>query len=103
MRFLWKAFKVLLAIAFGIPLLIIALGVGFGILGAMVGLAILVLKLACVALLAWVVFRVVAGVFGGDRRAATPLPPRPLPPPDPHYQEAMRELEEALGERPPRR
>lgn len=101
-RFLWTTFKVLVALAIAIPLAILVLAVGFGVLGALIGLAVLALKLAVVALLAYGTFRLVGAMLGGRRPASAGPTPRPLPAPDPHYEAAMRELDEALGERPRR-
>lgn len=102
MRFLWKAIKVLIALAIVIPLGMLALAVGFGILGAVLGIAIFALKLAVFALLAYGAFKLLGAVFGERRPAPAAPAPRYLPPPDPHYEAAMRELDEALGERPRR-
>ena len=48
MRTLWTLFKFIIALAIAIPLGIVALALGLGILGALVGLAILSLKLVFV-------------------------------------------------------
>ncbi len=105
MRILWTTFKVLFLLAIAIPVGIVALALGFGVLGALLGLALLALKLAVAALLAYGTFKLVVALAGG-RRPAPPAGPVPhaLPAPDrdPHYEAAMRELDEALGERPRR-
>jgi len=100
MRILWTLAKVVLALAIGIPLSIIVLATALGVLGALVGLAILALKIAVAGLICWGVFRLVTGLF----RGSTPKPRQPviaqLPPVDPHYEAAMRELDHELGEVP---
>jgi hypothetical protein len=63
---------------------------------------VLALKLAVCALLAYGAFKLVGALLGGRRTAPVAPAPRPLPAPDPHYAAAMRELDEALGERPRR-
>ena len=102
MRFLWTTFKVLIALAIAIPVGILALALGFGVLGALLGLAVLALKLAVVALLAYGTFKLVVALAGGRRPAPAAPAPHALPAPDPHYEAAMRELDEVLGERPRR-
>ena len=107
MLFVWTTVKVILGLAIAIPLAVIVLAVSLGVLGALVGLAVLALKVAFFALVAVVLLRFVSRLLWGSpaprpaptRRAA--LPPA-APPADPHYEAAMRELEEALGERPRR-
>ena len=101
MRLLWTVLKVVVGLAIAIPIAIIVLATALGILGALVGLAVLALKLAFFALVAWGLFRLATRIFGG--------PPRPersaleaLPPADPHYEAAMRELDRELGELPRR-
>lgn len=96
MRPLWKFVKVAIALALVIPLSIIALTVALGVLGGLFGLAVLGLKLAFVGLLAWGVFRLVAGLWRGPARPPTPKV-KELPAPDPHYEAAMRELDRELG------
>jgi len=96
MRILWTLLKIVVALAIAIPLSIIVLGTALGILGAMVGLAIIALKFAIIGLIAWGAFRLVArlvGVSAGTaRRNALPE----AAPVDPHYEAAMRELDQEL-------
>lgn len=101
MRFIWTLVKVALAVAIVVPLCIIALGVGLGILGALFGLAIVVLKLAVLALVGYGVFKLAARLIGGPK-APTPPAVKQLPTYDPHYEAAMRELDRELGEVPRR-
>jgi hypothetical protein len=95
MRTLWTLLKIILALVIAIPLGIVALALGLGILGALVGLAILALKLVCVGLVGYGLFRLARHFFG-----TAPKPterPREFPAPDPYYQAAMRELDSHIG------
>jgi hypothetical protein len=98
MRVLWTFLKVVIALALAIPLCIIVLATALGILGALVGIAILALKVGIIALVGYTAFRLIARLVGGSSR----VPQRPvvkdLPPADPYYQAAMRELDRDLGE-----
>lgn len=96
MRVIWTLFKVVIALALVIPISIIVLATALGILGALIGVAILSLKIAVLALIGYGMFRLVARLLGGP---ATNTPKRieSLPPVDPHYEAAMRELDRELG------
>ncbi len=96
MRFFWSIIKIALALAIGIPLCLIALATTLGILGALVGLAMLVLRLALVGLVVYGVFRLARGLFGSSPKPKAPAV-HDLPPVDPYYQAAMRELDSELG------
>lgn len=101
MRLIWTLVKIVLAVAIVVPLCIIALGLGLGILGALIGLAVLSLKLAVLALIGYGVFKLATKLFGGSKTPAPP-PVKQLPTYDPHYEAAMRELDRELGEIPRR-
>lgn len=97
MRILWTLFKVALALAIGLPLAIILLATALGILGTLFGLAVVTLKFACIALVGWGAFKLISNVVGGSSKpkyvkAAT------VPPVDPYYEAAKRELDRELGE-----
>ena len=96
MKVLWTLFKVVIALALAIPLSILVLATALGVLGALVGVAILALKVAVCAAVGFVVFRVVARLLGGPSQ---PKRISELPPVDPHYEAAMRELDRELGVR----
>lgn len=104
MRILWTLVKIIVALAIAIPLGIIALGVTLGIFGVLIGLAVMALKLACVAFVGYGAYRLARHLFWPER---TPQPPqvRPLPDSerttDRYYEAAMRELDAELGP-PPR-
>ena len=95
---LWKVVKVVVALAVAVPLSIIVLAVALGILGALMGIAVLTLKLAVAGLVCWGMIRLFRFLLRGS-----PAPPARqaadrLPPPDPYYEVAMRELDRELGE-----
>ena len=100
MRILWTLIKVIIGLAIAIPLGIVALGVTIGVVGVVLGLAILALKLACVGFVGYGLYRLVRHLV-----APEPAPVRPvasLPMPDPYYDAAMRELDREMGRAPVR-
>ena len=97
MRFLWTFVKVVLVVALAVPVLIIALSTALGILGALVGLAVMGLRLAVVGLVVYGVFRLGVALFGG-RKQTEPMQVKDLPRVDPYYEAAKRELDQELGE-----
>lgn len=101
MRILWTLLKVIVGLAIAIPLGIIGLVLAVGILGSLLGLAVLALKLACIALIGYGLFRVVRTFFAPAPKPTTP-PARELPMPDPYYEAAMRELDAEMGNTPRR-
>ena len=97
MKLLWGLFKIVIVLCLAIPISIIVLATALGLLGALVGFAILALKVAVVALVGWGVFRVVTHLLGGPAKGENRTVQ--LPPVDPHYEAAMRELDQELGSR----
>ena len=97
---LWKLFKIVIALALAIPLSIIVLATALGVLGALMGLAVLVLKLAVVGLVGWGMFRLAGLLLRGSRSPRKRDEIRRLPPVDPYYEVAMRELDRELGDVP---
>ena len=101
MRLLWTFVKVVLTLCLVVPVAIIALSVSLGILGALVSIAVMVLRLAFFGLIVWGAFRLVAALFGWRRtpsvETGTPVI-RNLPRPDPYLEAAKRELDQELGE-----
>ncbi len=73
------------------------LATALGILGALVGVAVLVLKLAVFGFVGWVAFRLIARLVRGPSRDRRKGSIAELPPVDPHYEAAMRELDRELG------
>lgn len=102
MRPLWTLLKLILALAIIIPLGIIGASIAIGVLGALVALAFLVLKVAVLGAVAYGAFRLVARMFGWHSPARTPAAPPQLPPVDPYYESAMRDLDRELGHQPGR-
>ncbi len=96
MNMLWKVAKVVLVLAIGIPLAIIVLSTALGLLGALVGLAFMVLRLAIIGLVLYGGFRIAAALFGWRRSPSTPVV-KQLPPVDPYYAAAERELDQEIG------
>jgi hypothetical protein len=97
MRILWTTVKLVIALVVVVPISIIVLGVTLGLFGALIGLAIVTLRLAIFGLLAWGLFRLAGNLVGGRVRGAQSEAMPELPPPDPHYEAAMRELDRELG------
>lgn len=95
MRILWKLLKVIIGLAIAIPLVIVVLVTTVGILGAVLGIAIAALKLACLGLAAYGLYRV-ARFFLAPAPKPRPVAARQLPAADPYYEAAMRELDSAL-------
>jgi hypothetical protein len=96
MRILWTLFKIIIALVIAIPLGIVALTVGAGILGVLLGLAVLALKLVCVGFIGYGLFRA-ARYFFGPAPKPNAERMRELPSPDRYYQAAMRELDTHIG------
>ena len=96
MRILWTLLKVVVGLMVVLPVAIVALVFTIGVAGALLGLAIIALKLAFVGLLAYGAFRLARGMFGSH--APPPAVVRELPEPaDRYYEAAMRELDTELG------
>lgn len=96
MRILWTLFKVALVLCVGIPLAIILLATALGVLGALFGLAVVTLKWAVIALIGYGAFRLIANLMGGPK--TKPVSTQALPPVDPYYEAARRELDRELGD-----
>src|SRR5687767_7972312 len=99
MKALWTLLKVVIALLVVVPVSIIALATALGILGALVGLAVLALKLAVFGLIGWAAFRLIGHLVCGrsHSRRKSQVAELPLAPVDPHYEAAMRELDQELG------
>jgi predicted ferric reductase len=97
MRVLWTLFKIAIVLALGIPLAIILLATALGILGTLFGLAVLTLKWAVIALIGYGAFHLISNLMGGSSRSK-PVATKELPPVDPYYEAARRELDRELGD-----
>ena len=91
MRIIWTLLKVVIGLAIAIPLAIVIFATTLGVLGALIGLAFFALKLAILALIVLGAFKLVSRLFGSKPEPAGPRA-KALPPVDPHYAAAMREL-----------
>lgn len=98
MRLLWGVLKVLLVLALIVPLSIVALATALGIFGALVGLAFFALRIAVAGLVVWGVYRLAKAIFSGGSQNSVLAETRYLPPVDPHYEAAIRELDRELGD-----
>ena len=96
MRILWTLLKVVVGLAIAVPLGVLALAVTLGVLGTLFGLAVLTLKLACVALVGYGAFRLLRRLLGRSSGVRTRPTPE-LAAPDPYYRAAIRELDAELG------
>lgn len=94
MRILWTLVKIVIALAIVIPVGLLAMAMTLGIVGAVVGLAMMALRLAVLALCAYGVFRVARFFLAPSRKPAQPV--QQLPSVDPYYAAAMRELDSEL-------
>jgi hypothetical protein len=97
MKVLWTFLKVVLVLALLGPLAIIALATTLGILGALVGLAFFALRIAFVGFVIWGAYRLLKALFGSNEPKPVSPEVRSLPPRDPHYEAALRELDRELG------
>lgn len=97
MQLLWTFVKVVLALALAVAVAMIVLPTALGLIGMLIGLAVLTLRLAFFGLLAYGAFRLFTALFGGRKRTA-PVPLVEIPRPDPYYEAAKRELDQELGE-----
>jgi hypothetical protein len=97
MKALWTIGKVMLAVLVGIPLAMIAFGLLLGALGAVLGVLMLALRLAVIGVVVWLVYRLLSAMFGGAR-VPTTARVQALPPVDPYFEAAKRELDQELPE-----
>jgi hypothetical protein len=99
-RVLWTFVKIVIGLAVAIPLSILVLATALGILGTLIGVAILALKVAVIALIGYGAFRVIGHLVGGPARRTPSRVTPALPPTDRYYDAAMRELDRELGDVP---
>ncbi|HEY9229811.1 MAG TPA: hypothetical protein VIP11_24380 [Gemmatimonadaceae bacterium] len=90
MRVFWTLLKIIVGLAIAIPVGLLALALMAGFVGTLVGIAVLALKLACIGLVGYGLYRVARFMFAPK----TPAPVvHELPRSDPYYDAAMRELD----------
>ena len=92
MRILWTLFKVIIGLAIAIPAGLLVLALTVGVVGTVIGLAIAALKLAIIGFVGYGLYRVIRHLVAPWRTPAA-APVRDLPPVDPYYTAAMRELD----------
>jgi hypothetical protein len=90
MRIFVTLLKVIIGLAIAIPAGILVLALTVGVVGTLLGLAIAALKLAVIGLAGYGLFRVARFFLKPARK---PAPIRELPPVDPYYEAAMRDLD----------
>jgi hypothetical protein len=99
MTILWTLLKVALALVLVIPVSLLMLGV----VGTVLGLTVMLLRLALLGLLAYGAFKLVGRLMRGPSPRVEPKSTPRLTPADPYYQAAMRELDMELPEARARR
>jgi hypothetical protein len=97
MRLLWTLLKVAIGIVLVVPVCIIVLATVLGLFGALLGLAILALRIAVVGLIAYGAFRLIANLMRGPKARPEPKQLADAPKVDPYYEAAMRELDRDMG------
>jgi hypothetical protein len=97
MKVLWTLLKIVIGLVVVIPISILALAMALGILGALFGIAVLTLKLVAFGLVGWAAFRLISRLMRGPERGKRTRTIADLPPVDPHYEAAIRELDRELG------
>ncbi|HEY4302942.1 MAG TPA: hypothetical protein VGM82_00635 [Gemmatimonadaceae bacterium] len=95
MRILWTLLKVIVGLAIAIPVGIIILALTAGVLGTLLAFAIMALRLAIVGFVGYGIYRLAKHLFFSSPAPAPRI--RDLPPVDPYYNAAMRELDAELG------
>ena len=98
MRIFWTLIKVVIGLAIAIPVGMFVLALTAGVVTTLIGIAILALRLAVFGLVAYGAYRLVRFVFAPSKKVSAP-PMRELPPRDPYYDAALRELDAELGSR----
>jgi hypothetical protein len=94
MKVLWTLVKVALALVLLIPVSLLMLG----IFGTMLGLAILLLRVAVIGLLVYGSFKLIARLVRGPAPRVEYRSTPQLSSVDPYYQAAMRDLDQELPE-----
>ena len=91
MRILWTLLKVIVGLAIAIPVGFFVLALAAGVLGALLGLAVVALKIAFIGLAGYALYRLVRHMLAPAPKVSA-APHRELPAADPYYEAAMREL-----------
>ena len=88
MKVLWTLAKVVIALVILVPISLILLGT-----------AMIALRLALLALVVYVGFKLLARLFRGPAPKSMPREIARIEPVDPYYSAAMRELDQEIGDR----
>jgi hypothetical protein len=96
-RVLWTLLKVVIALALVVPISIIVLTTALGVLGALFGLAVVVLRIAVVGVIAWGAFRLITRLMRAPTAPSAPRQIADARPADPYYDAALRELDRDLA------
>jgi len=99
MKVIWTLVKVAAALVLVIPVSLLMLG----LIGTVLGLAVMLLRIAVIGLLAYGAFKLIARLMRGPSRRVEPKETPRLGSVDPYYQAAMRELDVELPEARARR
>lgn len=95
MRSLWTVVKIIIGLAVAIPVGVFVLGMTFGLVGIAVSLVLAALRLACIGLVGYGLYRVARYFL-----APAAKPPKAAAPElanaDPYYAAALRELDSEL-------
>lgn len=97
MNVLWTLLKVVLALVLVIPVGIIVLATMLGIFGALLGLAIMALRIAVVGLVIYGAYKLISRLMRDPAQAPAPREIASAPRADPYYESAMRELDRDVG------
>jgi hypothetical protein len=95
MRILWTVLKIIVGLAIAVPVGFFVLALATGVLGALLGLTIVALKIACLGLAGYAVYRLARHILAPAPQPSAPAH-RDLPLTDPYYEAAMRELNSEL-------
>lgn len=97
MRILWTLLKVAIGLAIAIPVGLFVMAMTVGLVGTVFGLVVMAVRLACIGLVGYGLYRVARFFFAPRGAAARERPvARELPSADPYYAAAMRELDSEL-------
>ncbi|HMC56999.1 MAG TPA: hypothetical protein VKH19_17595 [Gemmatimonadaceae bacterium] len=97
MRVFWTLVKIVFACMLIVPAAIIAMAVALGVFGALLGLAIMTLRFAVAGLVVYGAWRLFRTMFVRSSRQTRIPEIKALPPVDPYYEAAKRELDRELG------
>jgi hypothetical protein len=96
-RVLVTLFKIALGLAIAIPVGLFLMAMTLGLIGTVVGLAVVAVRLCVFGLVGYGIYRIGRFFFAPSRKSPrNAVPATALPSPDPYYAAAMRELDAEL-------